>query len=364
MTRPATGAGPSARHRAGFADRACISVQAGPGGNGCRSTYQDLWTRHPSPDGGNGGRGGNVLIRANPQQTTLLDFQTRRHFRAGSGQNGSSKKKNGAQGGDLVIEVPLGTVLWDGETEEKIRDLIEPGEEVVVARGGAGGVGNASQKRTGLAARGRAGPGHGGFDPERMRGQPGEERKIRLELKALADVGIVGMPNAGKSTLIRQISQARPKVAAFPFTTLHPVLGAVALPSGTSVVAVDVPGLIEGARRGKGLGLDFLRHIERTRLLLHLVDMAGQDGRDPVADHRDLLAELEAYRHDVAEKPRILVANKMDCPEAKENLTRFRKELRLRPVTISAQTGEGVGELLEKISDQLERIRESKGVFS
>lgn len=355
MTRSPSGAGPSAKARASFVDRACISVQAGQGGDGCHSTYQDLWTRHPRPDGGNGGRGGNVLIRANPQQTTLLDFQTRRHFRAGSGRNGSSKKSTGAQGGDLAIEVPLGTVLWDDETGEKIRDLVEPGEEMLVARGGAGGVGNASQKRTGLVSRGRPGVGYGGFDPARMRGQAGEERKIRLELKVLADVGIVGMPNAGKSTLIRQISEARPKVAAFPFTTLHPVLGAVSLPSGASIVAVDVPGLIEGAHKGKGLGLDFLRHIERTRLLLHLVDMAGQDGRDPVADYRALLAELEAYRQEVAQKPSILVANKMDCPEAKGNLSRFRKELKLKPVAISAQTGDGVSGLLEKISAQLGR---------
>ncbi len=345
-----------------FADRACISVQAGRGGNGCRSTYQDLWTRHPRPDGGNGGRGGSVLIRANPQQATLLDFQTRRLYRAESGRNGSSKKQNGAQGEDLFIEVPLGTVLWDDQTVEKIRDLVEPGEEVLVARGGAGGVGNASQKRTGLVARGKGAPGegYGGFDPARMQGYAGESRRIRLELKVLADVGIVGMPNAGKSTLIRQISEARPKVAAFPFTTLHPVLGAVGLPSGTAIVAVDVPGLIEGAHRGKGLGLDFLRHIERTRLLLHLVDMAGQDARDPVADYKALLAELEAYGHDVMEKPRIFVANKMDLPEAKGNLARFKKELKLRPVAISAQTGDGVPELLEKISRQIGKVKQKE----
>jgi len=227
-----------------------------------------------------------------------------------------------------------------------------------VARGGAAGVGNAVQKRTGLLPRSAGGSGRGGFDPVRLEGKPGEDRKIRLELKVLADVGIVGMPNAGKSTLIRQISQARPKVASFPFTTLHPVLGAVTLPSGGTLVAVDVPGLIEGAHRGKGLGLDFLRHIERTRLLLHLVDMAGKDGRDPVADYHALRAELEAYHRGVAEKPRILVANKMDCREAKGNLVRFKKELKLRPVEVSAETGEGVPELLEKISKQMTKIKE------
>ncbi|MBI3322647.1 MAG: GTPase ObgE [Candidatus Omnitrophica bacterium] len=358
MTRPLFEAGPSAKAKSSFVDRARISMRAGHGGDGCRSLYQDLWTRHPRPDGGNGGRGGSVLIRANPQQTTLLDFQTRRHFKAGSGNNGSSKGKNGAQGTDLVIEVPLGTILWDDDTEEQIRDLVEPGEEVMIARGGAGGLGNASQKRTGLSPRSKPGPGFGGFDPARLHGHAGEERKIRLELKVLADVGIVGMPNAGKSTLIRRISEARPKVAAFPFTTLHPVLGAVRLPSGAAIVAVDVPGLIEGAHLGKGLGLDFLRHIERTRLLLHLVDMAGQDGRDPVEDYRALLSELEAYRKELAEKPRIVVANKMDRPEAKANLMRFRKETKVRPVvSISAETGEGVPELLEKVSTELKKLK-------
>lgn len=344
-----------------FVDRAAISVQAGRGGNGCRSTYRDLWTRYPRPDGGNGGRGGSVLIRANPQQTTLLDLHAQRHFRAGHGRNGSSKKKDGAHGAECVIEVPLGTVLWDDATGEMIREILKPGDEVTVARGGAAGVGNAVQKRTGLLPRASGGGGHGGYNPLRLEGKAGEQRKIRLELKVLADVGIVGMPNAGKSTLIRQISQARPKVASFPFTTLHPVLGAVTLPSGAAIVAVDVPGLIEGAHTGKGLGLDFLRHIERTRLLLHLIDMAGQDGRDPVADYRALLAELAAYRQEVADKPRILVANKMDRPEAKIHLARFKKELKLKPMEVSAETGKGVAELMEKVSKQLGKMKKENG---
>ncbi len=188
---------------------------------------------------------------------------------------------------------------------------------------------------------------------------PGEERKLSLELKFVADVGIIGMPNAGKSTLIRQISQAKPKVASFPFTTLHPVLGAVPLDSGKDLVAVDVPGLIEGAHRGKGLGFEFLRHIERTHLLVHLIDMAGEDGRDPVADFSSLIEELMAYREAVAAKPRILVANKMDCPQAKKNLTHFKRVLKVKPLAISAKTGEGVKELLEKVSRKLKRSSRS-----
>ncbi len=341
-----------------FVDQAKLLVQAGRGGSGCRSLYRDLWSRYPTPDGGDGGRGGHVIIRANPQQTTLLDFQTQRHFRGGHGGNGSSKKQRGAQGKNCLLEVPLGTLIYDAETGELVRELLAPGEEVMVAEGGLPGVGNAAREKTRFP--GAPGSRQGmRFDPARLKGKPGEERRLRLELKVLADVGILGMPNAGKSTLIGRISQARPKVAAFPFTTLNPVLGAVELPTGERIVAVDVPGLIEGASKGKGLGLDFLRHIERTRLLVHLMDMAGVDGRDPVSDYRALREELKAYRKEVAEKPVLVVANKMDLPESKKNLTRFRKETKTRPISISAQTGEGIPELLEKVSTQLKRMRKN-----
>ena len=336
-----------------FVDQATLFVQAGRGGKGCRSYHKDQWSRYPTPDGGDGGRGGHVIIRANPQQTTLLDFQTQRHFRGGHGGHASSNKRHGAQGKNCLLEVPIGTLIRDQMTGDLVREMLEPGEEVVVARGGAGGVGNAAREKTRFPS--AAGPRHGQrFDPERLEGAPGEERRLKLELKLVADVGIIGMPNAGKSTLIGRISQARPKVAAFPFTTLHPVLGAVELPDGRPIVAVDVPGLIEGAHQGKGLGLDFLRHIERTRLLVHLMDMAGVDGRDPVADYKGMRGELKAYRKEVAEKPVILVANKMDLPASKKNLTRFRKETKTRPLAISAQTGEGVPELLEKMMQKLE----------
>ena len=339
-----------------FVDQASILVQAGRGGKGCRSYYKDNWSRYPTPDGGDGGRGGHVIIRVNPQQTTLLDFQTQRHFRGGPGGHASSKRKHGAQGKDCLLEVPLGTLIRDQETGELVREFLEPGDQVVVARGGAGGVGNAAREKTRYP--GAAGPHQGSrFDPQKLEGAPGEDRRLKLELRIVADVGIIGMPNAGKSTLIRKISQARPKVAAFPFTTLHPVLGAVELPEGRPIVAVDVPGLIEGAHRGKGLGLDFLRHIERTRLLIHLMDMAGVDGRDPVEDYKALREELKAYRKEVAEKPVILVANKMDLAGAKKNLTRFKKEIKTRPLQISAQTGAGIPELLEQVAKKMERIK-------
>lgn len=348
MTRPSAGL------RTRFVDQAAIFVQAGRGGKGCRSFYKDLWSRYPIPDGGDGGRGGPVILFADPQQTTLLDFQTQRHFRGGPGGHASSKGQHGAQGKEVRLGVPLGTLVWDDETGDLIRELLRPGDEVLVARGGAGGVGN-SKKEKQRFPKGRA--PFVRFDTTRMEGHPGEERRLRFELKLLADVGIVGLPNAGKSTLIGRISKARPKVAAFPFTTVHPVLGAVRLPSGESIVAADMPGLIEGASKGRGLGLDFLRHIERTRLLVHLIDMAGVDGRDPIEDYRVLREELQAYRPEMADKPVRVVANKMDLAGAKKNLTRFRKETKLRPLRISAQTGEGIPELLEQVMKGLGRIK-------
>lgn len=318
-----------------FVDQATLLVEAGRGGKGCRSFYQDKWTRYPIPDGGDGGRGGDCVVRANPQLTTLLDFLTKRHYRADPGGHASSKKKHGARGSDCVIEVPFGTVVSDAQTRDLIRELLGAGDQVVVVRGGAGGIGNAHSKE---------GP---------LEGSPGERRRLQLELKLLADIGIVGMPNAGKSTLIRQISHARPKVASFPFTTTSPVLGAVELSSGHRIVAVDVPGLIQGAHRGKGLGLDFLRHIERTRVLVHLVDMAGVDGRDPVEDYQTLNGELVAYSASVGAKPQIIVANKMDCKEATKNLLRFRRKIKGTIVPISAITGKGIPALFQAIAKSL-----------
>jgi GTP-binding protein len=334
----------------GFADQAEIQVEAGRGGNGCRSFYADLWSRHPIPDGGNGGRGGDVLIRANVQLTTLQDFLPQRHFRAASGGNGSSKKKHGANGKPCLLQVPPGTLVRDAGTDDLIRELRTPDEEVVVASGGTGGIGNAVSKITPQRwAKFKNRP------PASIEGGEGQRRRLTLTLKVLADVGIVGLPNAGKSTLISRISAARPQVAAFPFTTKSPVLGVVALGGERRVVAVDVPGLIEGAHRGRGLGLAFLRHIERTRVLVHLIDMAAVDGRDPAADYRTLLSELSAYDPQVAAKPQILAANKMDLPQAQENLKRFRRKVKGRVLPLSAQTGEGLKELVSALADLLKR---------
>ncbi len=330
-----------------FVDQASISVLAGCGGKGCRSFYQDLWNRYPIPDGGDGGRGGQVLVQANPQLTTLLDFQTQRHFRAGSGGNASSKRKHGARGTDCVIRVPLGTLVYDADSGDLIREILFPGDEVVVARGGAGGVGNGSRSSL-QKTRSEEMP---------LDGSGGEKRRLRLELKLVADVAIVGLPNAGKSTLLSHISQARPKVASYPFTTINPILGAVRLPSDFRIVAVDVPGLMEGAHRGKGLGLGFLRHIERTKVLIHLVDMAAVDGRDPAADYKTLNAELKAYQSAVAKKPQILVANKMDLPAATKNLVRFRRLVKVDLMPISAENGDGIPKLLKAVAGKLKRFK-------
>ncbi len=348
----------SARFGAGFVDQATLSVQAGRGGNGCRSFYKDLWTRYPHPDGGDGGRGGDVLFRGNPQLTTLLDFQTRRHFRGGPGGHGSSKGKQGAQGMEIVIDLPLGTVVRDADTREIIRELLRAEEEIVAARGGAGGIGNARQAKSSRSMDKRKG-GRARFDPHLLPGQPGEEHRLHLELKLVADVGLIGMPNAGKSSLLSKISEARPKIAAFPFTTIHPILGAVSMSDNQRCVAVDVPGLIEGAHRGKGLGLAFLRHIERTRLLVQVIDMAGADGRDPVEDYRILLEELRAYRPDLIKKPRIVAANKMDLETARKQLKRFKQQVKERPIVeIAASTGKGLPELLKQVNSRLSRLHE------
>ena len=317
-----------------FVDHTVLLCTAGRGGHGCRSYYRDLWMRHPRADGGDGGPGGDILLYTDPNVPTLLDLAYRKHLMAGHGGHGSSKRQRGATGAECRAAVPPGTLVFDAESGDLLQDLAQPGDEVVVARGGRGGRGNAHQR-------------------EITKGEPGEERRIRLELKLVADAGIVGLPNAGKSTLLGVISAAHPRIAAFPFTTLTPALGIVTLPGrGRSVddvrcVAVDVPGLIEGASHGRGLGLDFLRHIERTRVLLHVVDMAASEGRDPLEDFRVLNRELAQYNTEVAAKPQLIVANKMDLPGAAARLTRFKRAVKRPIVAVAAKTGEGVPALLK-----------------
>lgn len=320
-----------------FVDTAKIYVRAGDGGDGCRSFYKDKYARYRLPNGGPGGRGGNVIIKVDANIHTLLDFQHRRHFKATKGANGSSNNKNGRSGEDCLIKVPAGTIIKDFDSNLILRDLTEIGDEVIVARGGSGGRGNGSKKPT-------------------EKGSGGEEKTLILELKLLADCGIIGFPNAGKSTLISKISQARPKIAPYPFTTKEPVLGVVEYRPGHFLRLADVPGLIEGAHKGKGLGDKFLRHIERTKFLIHIVDIAGVDGRDPVEDYRLLNEELKQYGAHLERKTQLIAANKMDLDGARENLERFRHKVKKEIFPVSAMTGAGLKELMEaagKRSDEL-----------
>ena len=335
-----------------FVDRAEITVAGGTGGRGCAAFAQPPYTRYPYPDGGDGGRGGDVVFRASPHVATLLDFQYRRQFAAGRGGHGGSNRKSGKRGADLMIPVPVGTVVHDAERRTVIKDLNRSGEDLVVARGGAGGFGNASKLR--LAPRLRSGRR---ATPEATPGTPGEERCLLLELKLIADVGLIGFPNAGKSSLLARISTARPKVAPYPFTTRYPVLGVVRVPGRGSFVACDIPGLTEGAHQGKGLVIEFLRHIERTRVLVHLVDLEAVDGRDPADAYRQLNRELAAYSRALARKPQLIAANKLDVPEAREGLEAFARAVGSPVYPISAATGEGVPALLQTAWDALQRER-------
>ncbi len=320
-----------------FVDTAKIEVKAGHGGDGCSSVYKDRYSRYPVMNGGPGGNGGNVVIRANENIHTLLDFQYRRHFKAHKGENGSSNNKNGKTGEDCVMEVPCGTVIKDFDTGRVLRDLTSSGESFIVVKGGHGGRGNACKKPA-------------------TPGEPGEERLLSLELKLIADCGLLGFPNAGKSSLISYISKAKPKIAAYPFTTLEPVLGIVEYKDGRHFKIADIPGLIEGAHEGKGLGHKFLKHIDRTKVLVHIVDMAGVDTRDPVEDYKILNNELKQYGASAEKKPQILVANKMDLPQAEENLKKFKEKIKRDIIPISAKTGDGTKELVDLIAKKLEEI--------
>ena len=320
-----------------FVDRAEILVTAGAGGNGCSAMFQAPYDRHPRPSGGNGGDGGDVVLLADPQLATLLDFQFIHEFKGKRGRHGGGNNKTGACGDDTIVRIPVGTVVFDAQTDHLLRDFVTPDERLVMARGGTGGIGNANANRA-------------------TPGQEGEQRKLRLQLKLIADVGLIGFPNAGKSSLLARISTARPKVAAYPFTTKTPVLGVVRLDQERVFVACDIPGLIEGAHQGRGLGMEFLRHVERTRLLVHLIDMASVDGRDPVEAHRQINEELAAYSPALAKRPQIVVANKLDLPEAAEQMKRFASSTGIRPLAISCATGRGIPELLQEMWRRVEQL--------
>ncbi len=331
-----------------FVDEATIEVVAGDGGNGCMSFRREKFIPFGGPNGGDGGRGGSVYAVADRNLNTLIDFRYARRHEARSGENGRGSDQYGAAADDIVMRMPVGTIITDAETGERIAELLEPDEKTLIVRGGDGGFGNLHFKSsTNRAPR------------QKTPGWPGEHRKLKLELRVLADVGLLGMPNAGKSTLIAAISNARPKIADYPFTTLHPNLGVVRVAPEQSFVVADVPGLIEGAAEGAGLGHLFLRHLQRTRLLLHLVDFAPFDEAvDPVAQVKAIVAELEKYDPGLAAKPRWIVLNKLDMipvDERAERVKAFLKRLRWKgPVfQISALTREGCEPLIRAIYDHV-----------
>ncbi|HMM76997.1 MAG TPA: GTPase ObgE [Gammaproteobacteria bacterium] len=335
-----------------FVDYAKIHVAAGKGGDGCLSFRREKFIEFGGPDGGDGGDGGSVYLRSDPRLNTLIDFRYKRHFKATNGQPGAGRDRIGKSGEDLAIRVPCGTVVYDEGTGEPIGELLEAGDELLVAKGGRHGLGNAHFKTSTNRA------------PRRItKGSPGEARELRLELKLLADVGLVGLPNAGKSTLISRVSAARPKIADYPFTTLHPVLGVVSLGPERSFVIADIPGIIEGAAEGAGLGLTFLRHIDRTKLLLHVLDVSELDpARDPAKDFAIISSELAKYDPELAKRERWLVMNKADVltPEQRTALLKsMRRKLKWKgPVhLVSAATGEGCTALMQAVDARLAELQ-------
>ena len=326
-----------------FVDKAKIHVKAGDGGNGCVAWRREKFVPLGGPAGGNGGKGGDVILKADSRVQTLMDFKYKIHFKAERGQHGSGSNKHGKAGEDLVIKVPVGTVVKDAETGEIIADLTKDGQEVVVAKGGKGGKGNAAFKTSTNQAPDYA-----------EEGEKGEEKWIELELKLLADVGIIGFPNAGKSTLISVLSNARPKIADYPFTTLSPVLGVVKLDIGKSLVLADIPGLIEGASQGAGLGHEFLRHIERTKFLVHVIDISDFREREPLEAFEIINKEMEQYSPELTKKPQIVVGNKIDILSDKEEINRLKKafeEKGYRFIPVSLATKEGIDELKKALQE-------------
>jgi GTP-binding protein len=331
-----------------FIDQATISVKAGKGGNGTISFRREKFIPKGGPDGGNGGHGGSVILRADRQLTTLMDFRYKRSYQADNGQAGMGSNKTGKSAEDVLVRVPVGTLVKDAETDAVYVDLIKDNEEFVIAKGGKGGRGNAEFATSTDQAPRRATPG-----------APGEERMIQLELKLLADVGLVGFPNAGKSTLISRISAAKPKIADYPFTTLIPNLGIVRYQEYKSFVVADMPGLIEGAHSGKGLGIEFLKHIERTRVLVFLLECTDED---PKEQYTTLVNELKLFNEDMLKKPQVIALTKMDLADkairTKIAKLKFKKSIPVIP--ISSVAGEGVNALLDAVWKQLSAKRRAK----
>jgi GTP-binding protein len=337
-----------------FIDEAKIRVKAGDGGNGCMAFRREKFVPRGGPSGGDGGKGGDVIMESSERHNTLVHFRFNPEYKAQRGRHGEGSNRTGHNGEDVILKVPVGTTVYDHDTGAKVYDFSQPDEHIVVARGGRGGRGNAQF----------ATPVHRA-PREHEDGRPGEERVLRLELKLLADVGLVGYPNVGKSTLISRISAARPKIADYPFTTLQPVLGVVVVgrpPDERSFVVADIPGLIEGAHGGAGLGTQFLRHIERTRLLVHLVDVSDASGRpDPVKDVEVITGELASFGAKLEQKPVLLVASKIDAANKEKlaKLKRYCKKTKLAMFPISAVTGKGVEDLTYAMAEKVEEARSS-----
>jgi len=324
-----------------FIDEAKIYVKAGDGGNGALAFRREAHVPKGGPSGGDGGNGGDVIFEASSDLSTLLDFKYQQHYRAERGENGRNRDQYGKAGPTMLVKVPVGTVVTDEDTGDVIADLTVAGERVVICKGGTGGRGNIHFKSPWNQA-----------PRQQEDGTPGEERTVRLQLKLLADAGLLGYPNVGKSTFISSVSRARPKIADYPFTTLVPNLGVVGMSSGRSFVLADIPGIIEGAAEGAGLGHRFLRHVERTRVLLHLIELSHDPDRDPVKDYGVLCKELAKYDAELAKRPQIVALSKMDIPETREAYPALKKKFARKKIelhAISAATGEGVPQVLEKI---------------
>ena len=332
-----------------FLDEAKVYIQSGAGGNGCVSFRREKFIEFGGPNGGDGGRGGDVIAEAVEGLNTLIDYRYQQHFKAKRGGNGMGKDRHGANGADIILKVPVGTQIYDEDGETLLADLDTLGDKVVLARGGNGGFGNAHFKTSTNRAPRHANPG-----------QPGEERTIRLRLKLIADAGLVGLPNAGKSTFLAAVSAAKPKIADYPFTTLHPQLGVVGV-DGREFVLADIPGLIEGAHEGAGLGDRFLGHVERCRVLLHLVDATSEDAG---AAYRIVRGELEAYGHELTGKPEIVALSKADAAtdeQIKEQIKRLKKASKKTPLVLSAHSRQGVLEALRALLDVIDDARRKSG---
>lgn len=337
-----------------FIDEATIRVKAGDGGNGCLAFRREKFVPRGGPSGGDGGKGGDVIMESSERHNTLVHFRFNPEYKGERGRHGEGSNKTGREGEDVTLKVPVGTIVYDADSGEKVHDFSASDDRIVIARGGRGGRGNAQFKTSTHQA-----------PREHEDGRPGEERTLRLELKLLADVGLVGYPNVGKSTLISRISAARPKIADYPFTTLQPNLGVVIAgdpPNEISFVVADIPGLIEGAHEGAGLGTQFLRHIERTRLLVHLVDVSDASGRpDPVKDFEVIMGELESFGAGLQNKPMILAASKIDAANTDKlaKLKRFAKKKQIALYPISAVTGEGVDKLKYAMAERVQELRKT-----